>query len=271
MPGYSPIVPPLCFFIPEHCSYTCVPSTGTDAHAQSHRLHICHRQCRVPTMSVRESVQVIASAQRWIFFSPKDQRHVASFCIGCSFHAETNEDECVSRLVRLPAAAVPRFRQHRVAKSYGHGACPICGDGTSQPWKLAASHLDRCFVLEFCLRAHHFDFRELLPHASAVCTSGGLEMRKVSLSGGRAGRVMIFLARSILARGSLGPHETRHCGDHGDRHRSSNHMAAYLNQCIWEVVVGSGGGGGDRLSSEKLAEVGRGDGWGESADAGMGR
>ena len=39
----------------------------------------------------------------------------------------------------------------------------------------------------------------------------------------------------------------------------------YLNQCIWEVVVGSGGGGGDRLSSEKLAEVGRGDGWGESA------
>ena len=31
--------------------------------------------------------------------------------------------------------------------------------------------------------------------------SGGLEMRKVSLSGGRAGRVMIFLARSILARG----------------------------------------------------------------------
>ena len=29
--------------------------------------------------------------------------------------------------------------------------------------------------------------------------------------------------------------------------------------------MGSGGGGGDRLSSEKLAEVGRGDGWGESA------
>ena len=56
-------------------------------------------------MSVRESVQAIASAQRWIFFSPKDQRHIASFCIGCSFHAETNEDECVSRLVRSPAAA----------------------------------------------------------------------------------------------------------------------------------------------------------------------
>ena len=32
--------------------------------------------------------------------------------------------------------------------------------------------------------------------------SGGLEMRKVSLSGGRAGRVIIFLARrSTLARG----------------------------------------------------------------------
>ena len=46
----------------------------------------------------------------------------------------------------------------------------------------------------------------------------------------------------------------------------------YLNQCIWEVVVGSGGGGGDRLSSEKLAEVGRGDGWGVNRpDAGMGR
>ena len=26
--------------------------------------------------------------------------------------------------------------------------------------------------------------------------------------------------------------------------------------------MGSGGGGGDQLSSEKLAEVGRGDGWG---------
>ena len=36
---------------------------------------------------------------------------------------------------------------------------------------------------------------------ATVCMSGGLEMRKVSLSGGRAGRVMIFLARSILARG----------------------------------------------------------------------
>ena len=35
---------------------------------------------------------------------------------------------------------------------------------------------------------------------ATVCMSGGLEMRKVSLSGGRAGRVMIFLARSILAR-----------------------------------------------------------------------
>ena len=41
----------------------------------------------------------------------------------------------------------------------------------------------------------------------------------------------------------------------------------YLNQCIWEVVVGSGGveeaTGCHR--SEKLAEVGRGHGWGESA------
>ena len=41
-----------------------------------------------------------------------------------------------------------------------------------------------------------------------VCMSGGLEMRKVSLSGGRGGRVMIFLARSILARGH--PDRTRH-------------------------------------------------------------
>ena len=54
---------------------------------------------------------------------------------------------------------------------------------------------------------------------ATVCMSGGLEMRKVSLSGGRAGRVMIFLARSILARGHPGPHKTRHCGDHGDRCR----------------------------------------------------
>ena len=40
--------------------------------------------------------------------------------------------------------------------------------------------------------------------------SGGLEMRKVSLSFGRAGRVMIFLARSIsiLARGH--PDRIRH-------------------------------------------------------------
>ena len=31
--------------------------------------------------------------------------------------------------------------------------------------------------------------------------------------------------------------------------------------------MGSGGGGGDRLSSEKLAEVGRGDGWGVNQSA----
>ena len=31
--------------------------------------------------------------------------------------------------------------------------------------------------------------------------------------------------------------------------------------------MGSGGGGGDRLSSEKLAEVGRGDGWGGGGES----
>ena len=61
---------------------------------------------------------------------------------------------------------------------------------------------------------------------ATVCMSGGLEMRKVSLSGGRAGRVMIFLARSIFWRGvTRTAQDTRHYGDHGDRHRSSNHMA----------------------------------------------
>ena len=59
---------------------------------------------------------------------------------------------------------------------------------------------------------------------ATVCMSGGLEMRKVSLSGGRAGRVMTFLARSILARGH--PDRNAIVGtDHGDRHRSSNHVA----------------------------------------------
>ena len=91
--------------------------------------------------------------------------------------------------------------------------------------------------------------------------SGGLEMRKVSLSGGRAGRVMIFLARSILARRGH-PDRIKDTPLWGPwRQISELKPYGYLNQCIWEVVVGSGGGGGDRLSSEKLAEVGRGDGW----------
>ena len=51
-------------------------------------------------------------------------------------------------------------------------------------------------------------------------------------------------------------------------------------QTMWlleSMHLGGGGGvgrcgGGDRLSSEKLAEVGRGDGWGVNRpDAGMGR
>ena len=60
---------------------------------------------------------------------------------------------------------------------------------------------------------------------ATVCMSGGLEMRKVSLSGGRAGRVVIFFCPLDFGAGSPGPHKTRHCGDHGDRPRSSNHMA----------------------------------------------
>ena len=60
---------------------------------------------------------------------------------------------------------------------------------------------------------------------ATVCMSGGLEMRKVSLSGGRAGRVMIFFGPLDFGAGSPGPHKTRHYGDHGDRYRSSNHMA----------------------------------------------
>ena len=108
---------------------------------------------------------------------------------------------------------------------------------------------------------------------ATVCVSGGLEMRKVSLSGGRAGRVMIFLARSILARGH--PDRTRHAIV-GTMETDVGAQTTWLLesiQCIWEVVVGSGGGGGDRLSSEKLAEVGRGDGWAgvNRPDAGMGR
>ena len=106
---------------------------------------------------------------------------------------------------------------------------------------------------------------------ATVCMSGGLEMRKVSLSGGRAGRVMIFLARSILARGH--PDRTR-CAIMGTMETDIGAQTTWLleSTCIWEVVVGSGGGGGDRLSSEKLAEVGRGDGWGVNRpDAGMGR
>ena len=71
--------------------------------------------------------------------------------------------------------------------------------------------------------------------------SGGLEMRKVSLSGGRAGRVMIFLARSILARGHPDrmKQDTRHCGDHGDRCRRA--------QTMWlleSMHLGGGGGVG---------------------------
>ena len=103
---------------------------------------------------------------------------------------------------------------------------------------------------------------------ATVCVSGGLEMRKVSLSGGRAGRVMIFLARSILARGH--PDRAQDTPPLWGPWRPTSELkpCGYLNQCIWEVVVGSGGGGGDRLSSEKLAEVGRGamdGGGGESA------
>ena len=58
---------------------------------------------------------------------------------------------------------------------------------------------------------------------ATVCVSGGLEMRKVSLSG-RAGDD--FFGPLDFGAGSPGPHEMRHCGDHGDRYRSSNHMAA---------------------------------------------
>ena len=78
----------------------------------------------------RVRVPVVASAQDWIIFLPKDQRYIAPFCCSAApllcrvtidlcdrdgherqereFHAETNEDECVSRLV--PSATVPRFR-----------------------------------------------------------------------------------------------------------------------------------------------------------------
>ena len=72
--------------------------------------------------------------------------------------------------------------------------------------------------------------------------SGGLEMRKVSLSGGRAGRVMIFLARSILARG------------HPDRTQDTPFIVGTMEtdvgaQTTWLLLDSSinaclGGGGG---------------------------
>ena len=152
-----------------------VTSTGTWCSYKhvSHRLHIGqigHRQCWVPTVSVRcVRACVVASTQRRSFFSPKYQPYIASFCIGdsaaplligvtidlCEFHAETNEDECVSRLARLHAA-LPRFRQRRVAQTSSEIRAdiidrrrlvlvryPSCGDGTSQPSWVAAL----CFIL----------------------------------------------------------------------------------------------------------------------------
>ena len=98
-----------------------------------------HLSSSVPSadnMSVRVPV-----ARARIFFSPKDHKTIGmslQFASAVSaapllcrvtidicdrdaherhkreFHAETNEDECVSRLARLPA--VPRFRQYRVAE-----------------------------------------------------------------------------------------------------------------------------------------------------------
>ena len=105
---------------------------------------------------------------------------------------------------------------------------------------------------------------------ATVCMSGGLEMRKVSLSGGRAGRVMIFWPARFWRGVTRTAQDTPLWGPW--RPISELKPYGYLNQCIWEVVVGSGGGGGDRLSSEKLAEVGRGamDGV-NRPDAGMGR
>ena len=87
-----------------------------------------------------------------------------------------------------------------------------------------------------------------------------------------------FFGPLDFGAGSPGPHarHATHCGDHGDRHRGAQTMWLLLesdqSMHLGEVVVGSGGGGGDRLSSEKLAEVGRGDVDGVNRpDAGMGR
>ena len=69
--------------------------------------------------------------------------------------------------------------------------------------------------------------------------SGGLEMRKVSLSGGRAGRVMIFLARSILARGGH-PDRTR-CAIVGTMETDVGAQTTWL---LESMHLGGGGGVG---------------------------
>ena len=56
--------------------------------------------------------------------------------------------------------------------------------------------------------------------------SGGLEMRKVGFIEWRARRAGDdFFGPLDFGAGSPGQHKIRHYGDHGDRYRSSNHMA----------------------------------------------
>ena len=74
-----------------------------------------------------------------------------------------------------------------------------------------------------------------------------------------------FFGPLDFGAGSPGPHETRHCGG-----TMETDVGAQTMWLLESMHLGGGGGvgrwrGGDRLSSEKLAEVGRGDGWGESA------
>ena len=132
---------------------------------------IVSAECREPTMSVRACAGICLSSALDLLFAPKPtmhrfvlhrlfrrtsplSSHDRSLWPRCTREARKGvprwdeRDECVSRLVS--SAAVPRFGQHRVAKSSRKICADVidrrhsmlvqfssCGDGTSQPsWSL---------------------------------------------------------------------------------------------------------------------------------------